>query len=256
PVIGFSTLLVTVPQLIAIALTALLSAQLVRELIALLRLNGRPGAVYACATGLVLHYAAMGLGWGDAFFPLILGWVLVGIPTVCMLTAEPLGFTTACSRSQWIVLVAVLGASHLPWLLAQDLGAKSPNDVVAFILFVTFSGDAMQWVWGKLCGRHPLAPRVSPKKTWEGLVGGAATVALLSAFIAPSLGMTRGVGAGLGAVIVVVGLTGDLVISALKRDMGRKDSGTLLPGQGGLLDRMDGLLFTAPVGAQLAVWLS
>lgn len=256
PVIGFSTLLVTVPRLGAVALTALVSAQLVRELARLVLPPSERPVEIACYLGVAIQFVPLALGRTDAFFPLILGWTVVGLPTLRMLLGETTGFVNGTSRGQWIILTAILGASHLPWLLFQDLGSVAAHDIVAFILLVTFSGDAMQWVWGKLLGKHLLAPRVSPKKTWEGFFGGVLTAAAISAFIAPTLGMTRGFGATLGAVIVAVGLVGDLVVSALKRDMGTKDSGTLLPGQGGLLDRMDGLLFTAPVGAHLAVWFA
>ena len=101
---------------------------------------------------------------------------------------------------------------------------------------------------GKLTGRHKVIPKVSPNKTWEGFWGGLTTTTVLAALLAPQLtplSLTESVCAGL--LIGCGGFIGDVTISALKRDIGVKDSGSLLPGHGGILDRIDSLTFTAPL---------
>lgn len=101
---------------------------------------------------------------------------------------------------------------------------------------------------GKSCGRRKVVPKVSPGKTLEGLVGGVITTMIASLIIGPLLTPLNTLQALLaGLLIGISGFCGDVVMSAIKRDVGVKDSGKLLPGHGGLLDRIDSLIFTAPV---------
>jgi phosphatidate cytidylyltransferase len=99
-----------------------------------------------------------------------------------------------------------------------------------------------------MTGRHKIIPKVSPNKTWEGFLGGLATTVGLAALLAPHLTPLSGVESILaGLLIGCGGFIGDVTISALKRDIGVKDSGSLLPGHGGILDRIDSLTYTAPL---------
>jgi phosphatidate cytidylyltransferase len=135
-------------------------------------------------------------------------------------------------------------------LLAADRGAQR---VVVFIL-VTVLSDVGGYAFGVLFGRHPMAPSVSPKKSWEGfagsvltcLVGGAAAVVLL-------LDGPWWAGAALGASAAVAATVGDLTESTLKRDLGIKDMSNILPGHGGIMDRLDSLLLVAPLAWALLV---
>jgi phosphatidate cytidylyltransferase len=146
---------------------------------------------------------------------------------------------------------AVFAAAWLPFLggfvmlmLAMPDGARR---VLLFVLLAVAS-DVGGYVAGVLFGRHPLAPSVSPKKTWEGLGGSV----LLSCLVGAAgttwlLGGEPLVGVGLGLATVAAATLGDLAESLIKRDLELKDMGTLLPGHGGVLDRLDSLLLTAPV---------
>ncbi|WP_127130717.1 phosphatidate cytidylyltransferase [Georgenia sp. SYP-B2076] len=129
-------------------------------------------------------------------------------------------------------------------MLALDDG---PWIVVAFIL-VTIGNDIGGYVAGVLFGRTPMAPSISPKKSWEGLAGSVLmSAALGAAMMALVLGGTWWSGALLGVAAVAAATTGDLAESLLKRDLGLKDMGSLLPGHGGIMDRLDSLLVCAPV---------
>jgi phosphatidate cytidylyltransferase len=113
-----------------------------------------------------------------------------------------------------------------------------------------------QYLWGKALGRHAVLPRVSPNKTWQGLIGGVASTTVLAVALAQLLTpftLVHGLLAGL--IIGIGGFCGDVTISALKRDLGVKDSGSLLPGHGGVLDRVDSLTFTAPLFFHFAYYL-
>jgi phosphatidate cytidylyltransferase len=117
-----------------------------------------------------------------------------------------------------------------------------------YIVFLTSLNDVAQYTWGKCCGRRQVTPTVSPRKTWEGLLGGVATTTLLGWLAGPWLTPLAGLAAaGAGLLIGIGGFAGDVVMSAIKRDAGVKDFGTALPGHGGVLDRLDSLLFTAPL---------
>ncbi len=142
------------------------------------------------------------------------------------------------------VLYLGLNLMALIWLRSQpEIG----RDLTFFLLLSVWAVDTGAYFAGRLIGGPKLAPRFSPSKTWAGLFGGmaaAAAIGLLWAFIAgarqPQLALL------LGPVIAVIAQTGDIMESALKRRAGAKDSGNLIPGHGGILDRIDGLLLAAP----------
>jgi phosphatidate cytidylyltransferase len=148
-------------------------------------------------------------------------------------------------------MTTVFSLSHLAFLLAlpetgNPLGGSA--GLVLFLVFMTEFNDVAQYVWGKLLGRHKIIPKVSPNKTWEGFLGGVGTSVVCAWWLAPWLTPLNPHHAlAVGCIIPVAGFIGDVVISAVKRDIGVKDSGSLLPGHGGILDRIDSLTYTAPL---------
>jgi phosphatidate cytidylyltransferase len=136
-----------------------------------------------------------------------------------------------------------LGLGHV--LLVRDL--PEHGRLAAFtVLLAIFAADTVAYVVGRLVGRHKMTPVLSPGKTWEGFVGGTAAavfVAFISLYRTGFVDGWRSI--VLGSVIALSAVLGDLFESALKRDAGVKDSGTLLPGHGGILDRLDAVLFAA-----------
>jgi phosphatidate cytidylyltransferase len=148
------------------------------------------------------------------------------------------------------VAVTVLGVAWIALGLAHALLLRAIPDhgrlAVFTILIAVFAADAAAYFTGILIGRHKLAPTISPGKTWEGLAGGT-VVAILVPFFAlyHQHFLTIGESIALGVVIAVVAPLGDLFESAIKRDMNVKDTGRLLAGHGGMLDRIDALLFAS-----------
>ena len=137
----------------------------------------------------------------------------------------------------------------LPALALCFLRELGPR-VVLFLFLIVWGCDSFAYYTGKNLGKHKLAPRVSPNKTWEGTLGGLVGATLIGAaggtwWLAPNLG--PGVGALAGALASTAGQIGDLVESMWKRGANVKDSGTFLPGHGGFYDRVDSLLFAGPV---------
>ena len=126
-----------------------------------------------------------------------------------------------------------------------DLGANA-RLLFFFVLIVQLS-DALQYAWSQIPSRHVIAPSISPTKTWEGLLGGAASVTLLGAVLWWATPFPWWMAAAMSAVIAILGFAGGLTLSAIKRDRGVKDYGTLVEGHGGVLDRIDSICFAAPV---------
>lgn len=117
-----------------------------------------------------------------------------------------------------------------------------------FVVVITQFNDVAQYIWGKSCGRKQIAPDISPSKTWGGFLGGIFTSALLAFFMAPYYTEFKWITAVIvGACLAVFGFLGDLTISAFKRTLKTKDMGTLIPGHGGIMDRIDSLLYTIPL---------
>ena len=148
-------------------------------------------------------------------------------------------------------LYVAVPAMALVWLRADAPGGMQH---VIWLLVVIWATDICAYLVGRTVGGPKLAPRISPGKTWSGLLGGVAGASLLGGFAAQALGAGYWFAAAVGGCLAVIGQVGDLFESALKRRAGVKDSGHLIPGHGGLLDRIDGLVFAAPVFAGL-VWL-
>jgi phosphatidate cytidylyltransferase len=139
------------------------------------------------------------------------------------------------------VLYLGLGFSALLLLRRLDIGTAA----VLTVVFGTWAGDTMAYFTGRFFGATPMAPKLSPKKTWEGFAGGAIGTILLVVFIGLYTPLGPADSLALGAVIAVTGPLGDLFESLVKRDVQIKDSGRGIPGHGGVLDRFDALMWTA-----------
>ncbi|MBP8931543.1 phosphatidate cytidylyltransferase [Paracoccus lutimaris] len=178
------------------------------------------------------------------------------LPVVTVFKGEVKDFLTRVSETQWGLMVCVYCVSHIPAILQLDIPGYrySAFTLVAWLILVVQASDVLQYVWGKSLGRHLLAPRVSPSKTVEGLLGGMLSASLLGMALA---GITPFAWwqAGLVALVVTTfGFLGGLIMSAIKRDRGVKDWGTLVQGHGGILDRLDSLVFSAPVFLHILAW--
>jgi phosphatidate cytidylyltransferase len=140
--------------------------------------------------------------------------------------------------------VVYLGLPALALLDLRNVPASGPA-LLLWLFLVVWTTDIAAYLVGRAIGGPKLAPRISPGKTWAGLAGGVTGAALVGAVTAGTLGGIPWLGALLGGFLALVAQAGDLFESHLKREAGVKDSGTLIPGHGGALDRLDGLLFVA-----------
>lgn len=210
-----------------------------------------------------LQYYWVGIGWYGVFIVFIPVYVFLLLPLRMVLIGETDGFIRAAGSLHWGLMVTVFSLSHAAYLLVlpQHHGAVGAPDLAGqglllYLLLLTELNDVAQYVWGKALGKHKVLPKVSPKKTVEGLAGGVVTTIMASLAVAPALTPLRGwESAIMGVVIGLGGFFGDVTISAVKRDLKIKDSGSILPGHGGILDRIDSLTFTAPLFFHLLYYL-
>lgn len=193
----------------------------------------------------------VGIGWYGMFIIFVPVYMFLFLPVAMIRIGETQGFLRSAGMLHWGLMTMVFSLSHTAFLLAlPDDGNPGAGGagLMLFLVFLTQFNDVAQYVWGKLLGRHKAVPTVSPGKTIEGLLGGVATTVLLAWILAPWLTPLAGWQApAAGLLIGLAGFAGDVTMSALKRDLGVKDSGSLIPGHGGILDRIDSLTFTAPL---------
>jgi len=156
----------------------------------------------------------------------------------------------------------VAGILYVGWLLSYLVALRGLDDGrnwVFFALFTTFASDTAAFFTGRAWGRRPLAPNISPGKTWEGAIGGIIGAIIVSLFfLLPTpliLHLHWGQAILLGLLVSIFGQLGDLVESLFKRNMGVKDSGQLIPGHGGILDRMDSIVFAGIVVYYYVIWV-
>lgn len=196
-----------------------------------------------------VNYGFIGTGWYGMFVVFIPVYVFLFLPARMVIAGDTQGFLRTASQLHWSLMTTVFAFSHVAFLLVLPADGKQTGALlVLFLVGLTEFNDVAQYIWGKSFGRIKITPTVSPNKTLAGLLGGVATTALVALLLGPLLTPMSGAMALLAGVIIgVTGFCGDVVMSAIKRDCGVKDSGTLLPGHGGILDRLDSLIFTAPV---------
>jgi phosphatidate cytidylyltransferase len=187
--------------------------------------------------------------WYGLYSILIPVYAFLLMPVVAVLRGDTEHFLTRIAGVQWALMICVYCISHVPALLSLDIPGYEGRNVllIAFLIIVVQSSDVAQYVWGKLLGRTRIAPNVSPSKTVEGLLGGALSAVLIGASLSWITPFTPWQAGLLSFVIVVLGFMGGLVMSAIKRDRGVKDWGHLIAGHGGVTDRLDSVIFSAPI---------
>lgn len=196
-----------------------------------------------------INYWLIGINWYGMFVVFIPVYAFLFLPVRMVIAGDTQGFLRFVSQHHWSLMTTVFAFSHVAFLLVlPDDGKQTGALLVLFLVGVTEFNDIAQYLWGKSIGRIKVMPKVSPNKTLAGLVGGVVTTTLMAAVLGPVMTpLNLPLSLLAGFIIGLSGFCGDVVMSAIKRDIGVKDSGTLLPGHGGILDRLDSLIFTAPV---------
>lgn len=197
-----------------------------------------------------LQYYWVAIGWYGMFIIFIPVYLFLLVPLRKALIGETEGFLHSVGTIHWGLMTTVFSLSHAAFLLAlpEQISPAGGAGLLLYLVVLTELNDVAQYLWGKSLGKRKVAPNVSPGKTYGGLLGGVFTTVLLAWFAGPWLTPLLGYEAlAAGLIIGVFGFVGDISISAVKRDIGIKDSGSLIPGHGGILDRVDSLTYTAPL---------
>lgn len=198
---------------------------------------------------LPLQYYLIGINWQSLFSIAIPVYGFLLLPVLAVFKGDTFDFLQRTSKIQWGLMLTVYCISHAPALLLLKIPNFEGSNVMLlfFLLCVVQISDVLQYVFGKLFGRWRVAPKVSPSKTWEGLIGGGLSATAVGAWLWWITPFTPMQAAVISFVIVVAGFCGGLVLSAVKRSLGAKDWGAMIAGHGGALDRMDSVAFAAPI---------
>jgi len=250
-IIGFFTVGAMLNTTMAMFFFGFLSYVTLKEYFTLIpsRQTDRRVMLYAYMSIIPQYYFA-GIGWYGMFIIWIPVFLFLLLPFKQVLIGETKGFLENTSRVQWGLMMFVFGLSHLAYMITLDpIGENTVGGVelVLYLVLLTELNDVLQYIWGKSIGKRKIIPKVSPNKTVEGFLGAFVSISILAVVFSFLTPFTWWEALISGMIMSMAGFIGDVVISMIKRDIGVKDSGNMLPGHGGILDRVDSLIYTAPL---------
>jgi phosphatidate cytidylyltransferase len=211
--------------------------------------DDRNARVVSFCIVLPAQYVLVYMGWYRLYTIFIPAYAFVVLPIIIAAAGDTRRLLERTAQLQWGLMICVFCISHVPALLTLNIPGYEGRNLllVAFLVLVVQSSDVLQYIWGKLVGKRPVAPLISPSKTWEGFVGGVASATVLGTALYWLTPFAPWQAALMALAINTAGFFGGLVFSAIKRDRGVKDWGQMIQGHGGMLDRVDSVVFAAPV---------
>lgn len=234
-----------------IVLFAICSFSALREFMTLTNATRADHRTLAAAFFIVLpvQFWLVWIGWYGLYSIFIPVWVFLLLPIVSVLAGETRNYLIRIAEMQWALMICVFCVSHVPALLDLNIPGYGGRNVllIAWLVIVVQLSDVLQYVWGKLVGKRKLAPKLSPSKTVEGLVGGALSASAIGTALWWMTPFQPLQAAAMALMVTTLGFAGGLVMSAIKRDRGIKDWGHSIAGHGGFIDRLDSVVFAAPV---------
>ena len=234
-----------------IGLFFVISFMALREFLSLLYIRrGDHLALAACFYVILpLQYFLVAIDWFSMFTIFIPVYGFLFLPILSALLGDTAHFLDRSTKVQWALMISVFCISHIPAILTLYIEGFEDKKLLLmiFLILVVQSSDVLQYVWGKLFGKHKIAPKLSPSKTVEGFVGGVISASVLGGLLYWLTPFNPVQAVLMSLLICLMGFLGGLVMSAMKRSMGVKDWGNMISGHGGMLDRMDSLCFAAPI---------
>jgi phosphatidate cytidylyltransferase len=239
----------TFGKLVTLILFGMVSFYCLREFISLTPTRPSDHRAIAAAFYLFipLQYWLVWDAWLTMLTIAIPVYAFLLLPVLSVAKGETEDFLLRTAKIQWGLMLTVFCVSHAPALLILNLPGYQNFFLLFFLVTVVQLSDVLQYVFGKLFGRHKIAPKVSPSKTVEGFIGGGLAATGIGAALFWITPFSPLEAAAMALVIVLAGFLGGLVLSAVKRSLGAKDWGTMIEGHGGALDRMDSVTFAAPL---------
>ncbi|WP_297196189.1 phosphatidate cytidylyltransferase [uncultured Pluralibacter sp.] len=235
----------------SVVLFALMSFYALRECITLTPTRrGDHEALFWCFFVILpVQYLLVGIEWYNLFVIFIPVYAFLFIPARIALASDTTHFLERSAKIQWSLMIAVYCVSHAPALLMIDIPGFAGGNIklVLFMMIVVQISDVLQYVFGKLWGKRPIVPKLSPNKTVEGFIGGILSASLVGAGLFWITPFNPVEAFFISLLITLLGFAGGLCMSAIKRDRGIKDFGAMIEGHGGMMDRIDSLCFAAPV---------
>ena len=234
----------------SIVLFALMSLFALREFVTLAptRREDHRTLLWAFFVLTPLQYYLIAIRWYGLFAIMIPVYAFVLVAVSSVIAGRTDRFLERTATIHWGLMVCLYCVSHAPALLILEVpGYRTNAKLLVFLVLVVQISDVLQYVFGKLFGKRPIASNISPNKTWEGFIGGVAGACAIGTAIWWATPFSPLVALGMSLAITLSGFAGGLVMSAVKRDRGVKDYGALIAGHGGMLDRIDSLCFAAPV---------
>jgi len=203
-----------------------------------------------------LQYVLVGMNRYELYSVLIPVYAFLFIPARVALAGDYKRFLERTAKIQAGLMVCVYCLSHAPALLTlPKLDENARVRLLFFFVLIVQLNDVLQYAWGKWLGKHVIAPAISPNKTWEGFLGGVGSATLVGAALWWTIPFREPWhAAGMALAMSVMGFAGGMTMSAIKRDRGVKDYGTLVVGHGGVLDRIDSICFAAPIFFHLSLY--
>jgi phosphatidate cytidylyltransferase len=248
----FVWIVAAAPRVLFVLLVVALSGVAAWELMRMFERAGRRAYSRVGVVGAVLVTASFAVPGVPGFTAFVLALVVAGVLSVPVWAGD--------ADAVEPVAAAMLAIVYVGWLLGHAISFETLPGGASLLLFLvgtTWAGESAAYGIGSLLGRHQLAPAISPRKTMEGAVGqlvvSTAAAVGLGAWLVPHWSVSTAILAG--AMLGIVGQIGDLVESVIKRSLGAKDTGAMIPGHGGVLDRLDGLMFNAPALFYYASWV-
>lgn len=234
-----------------IVLFLLISALALREFITITPTNQNDyyALLFAFYVVLPVQYIFVFIQWYGMFSIFIPVYVFLILPILSSFKADVKNFLERCAKTQWGVMISIYCISCVPALLILQIdGFEGKNLLlIAFLIIVVQISDVLQYIFGKLFGRHKIAPSLSPSKTVEGFILGIISASLIGGFLWWITPFTFLQALIISLILTLLGFLGGLVMSAIKRDKGIKDWGYMIEGHGGILDRFDSVCFAAPI---------
>ncbi|WP_233118882.1 phosphatidate cytidylyltransferase [Aggregatibacter actinomycetemcomitans] len=228
-----------------------ISFMALREFLSLLYIRrGDHLALAACFYVILsVQYILVAIDWFSMFTIFIPVYGFLFLPILSALLGDTAHFLDRSTKVQWALMISVFCISHIPAMLTLDIAGFEGKNLLLmiFLILVVQASDVLQYVWGKLFGKHKIAPKLSPSKTAEGFVGGVVSASVLGGLLYWLTPFSPVQAVLMSLLICLMGFLGGLVMSAMKRSMGVKDWGNMISGHGGMLDRMDSLCFAAPI---------